>query len=264
MRILKFVAAGLSIGSDFAVHYCQRCDVAVAMRPRGNVAECPSCGVGEPALRLPLFVVTGASGSGKTSVYPHLAAALRDSVVFDVDWLIDSFAQARQPAPVNWPAFRDAWLAVAHGVAQGGRHTVLLGPFMPDQLTSVPARRWVADIHFAALDCDDDVRRARLAARPRWRARAIDDHIAFAAHLRKTIPVVIPTHGSPVEVAERVAEWVRAHIAGPRAGLEMFAPGDQRQLRALPVLAPEDEAEELPPPAAPFLLGSQTRGLLCR
>jgi len=111
-----------------------------------------------------LFVVTGASGSGKTTVYPHLVAALRECVVFDVDWLLDFFGQACAPGPINWPAFRDAWLSVAHGVAQGGRHTVLLGPLMPEQLRHAAGRRWVTDIHFAVPDCSDDVRRARLGA----------------------------------------------------------------------------------------------------
>ena len=55
----------------------------------------------QPARRLPLFVVTGASGSGKTTVHPHLVAALHEAVVFDVDWLIDSFTQACHPAPVG-------------------------------------------------------------------------------------------------------------------------------------------------------------------
>jgi hypothetical protein len=177
------------------MHYCQRCDVPVAMRPQGDLAQCPACGSTERALRLPLFVVTGASGSGKTTVHPYVVAALPDCVVFDVDWLIDPFEAASRP--INWAALRDAWVSVAHGVAQGGRHTVLLGSFMPEQLLDTPARKWVADIHFAVVDCDDDVRRARLSARPPWRERAIERHISFAAHLRRTVPVVIPTDDSP-------------------------------------------------------------------
>jgi hypothetical protein len=203
---------GGQTGSDCVVHYCQRCDVAVAMEPRECVAVCPACGESESALRLPLFVVTGASGSGKTTVYPYLVATLRECVIFDVDWLIDSFAQACAPGPISWPAFRDAWISIAHGVAQGGRHTVLLGPLMPEHLAGVPARRWVTDIHFAVLDCTDDARRARLAARPPWRERAIDEHIAFAAHLRRIIPRLIPTDGGPADAAKRVAEWVRGHV----------------------------------------------------
>jgi hypothetical protein len=182
------------------------------MEPREDLAVCPACGESEPARRLPLFVVTGASGSGKTTVYPHLVATLGECVILDLDWLIDSFTQASLPGALSWPALREAWVSIAHGVAQGGRHTVLLGPLMPEQLAAVPARRWVTDIHFAVLDCTDHVRRARLAGRPPWRERAIDDHITFAAHLRTIIPTLIPTDGSPADAANRVAEWVHERI----------------------------------------------------
>jgi hypothetical protein len=123
--------------------------------------------------------------------------------------LIDSFEMACDTQTVSWPAFRDAWLSVAHGVAQGGRHTVLLGPFMPEQLAPLAARRWVSDIHFAVLDCADDVRRARLTERPPWRERAVDEHIAFAAHLRRSIPTRIATDTTPACAADLVATWVR-------------------------------------------------------
>jgi len=86
---------------------------------------------------------------------------------------------------------------------------------MPEQLAPLPARRWITDVHFAVLDCTDQARRARLAARPPWRQRAIEDHIAFAVYLRTIVPVLIPADGSPADTAELVAEWVREH--GPKA-----------------------------------------------
>ena len=43
-----------------------------------------------------LLVVTGASGSGKTSVFHDLASQLRsECIVFDADWLIDPFGGER-------------------------------------------------------------------------------------------------------------------------------------------------------------------------
>ncbi|WP_432825216.1 hypothetical protein [Dactylosporangium sp. CA-092794] len=193
------------------MHYCQRCDEPIVMAPSGDQAVCPVCGAAEPARRLPLFVVTGASGSGKTAVFPHLVAALPDCLVFDADWLIGPFERACEFGEVDWPALRDAWLSVAHGAAQSGRHTVLLGPYTPEQLDDLPGRRWVGELHFAVLDCADDVRTERLAARSRWRERAIDRHLAFAAQLRATIPAVVRTDdGPPERSARRVADWVRS------------------------------------------------------
>ncbi|HEY6738890.1 MAG TPA: hypothetical protein VI076_08570 [Actinopolymorphaceae bacterium] len=193
------------------MHYCERCPEPELLRPVSDVeADCPGCGDRHAVRRLPLFVVTGASASGKTTVLPDLIAALPECVVFDVDWLIDPLGRLCLPDPMDWTGFRDTWLSVAHGVAAGGRTTVLLGPFVPEQMAELPARRWVTDIHFAVLDCSDEVRRARLAARPPWRERAVEEHVAFAARLRSEItPVVRTDEKSPAQVAARLAAWVR-------------------------------------------------------
>ncbi|WP_433204445.1 hypothetical protein ACQP00_35935 [Dactylosporangium sp. CS-047395] len=195
------------------MHYCQRCDDPIVMAPEGDNAVCPDCGNTEPARRLPLFVVTGASGSGKTTVFPHLVRELPDCLVFDADWLIGPFERACEFGEVDWPAFRDAWLSVAHGAAQSQRHTVLLAPFTPDQLDELAGRRWITDIHFAVLDCADEERRKRLEARPPWRERNVERHLAFAKYLRETIDTVVRTDDAPPEEsARRVVAWVRRRI----------------------------------------------------
>jgi hypothetical protein len=186
------------------------------MQPRGDVAVCPVGHGEDPAKRQPLFVVTGASGAGKTGVFPFLAAELRECVVFDVDWLIDPFELACAPEPINWVAFRDGWLSVAHGVAQGDRATVLLSPFMPEQLHDLPARPWFTEIHFALLDCTDTTRLTRLGKRPDWRDRNSGQQLAFAEHLRTRIPTVVRTDdGTPAEAATALASWVRGVLGPP-------------------------------------------------
>lgn len=89
------------------------------MEPRDGRAVCPECGRADEAAALrPLFIVTGASGSGKTAVLAPLARMLAGRcVAFDVDLLLDAAGALSGDRPVNWPAFRDAWLAAAHGVA---------------------------------------------------------------------------------------------------------------------------------------------------
>lgn len=137
------------------------------MEPDGGGAECPACGRrDETALLQPLFVVTGASGAGKTSIFGALAGRLsRRCLVFDVDWLLDAstvLAGASSIGDLPWDGFAQAWLAVAHGAAQSGLPTLLLGPLVPQQLDANVGRKWVGPIHSILLDCPDEVRRDRM------------------------------------------------------------------------------------------------------
>lgn len=202
------------------MHYCQSCDRAVAMEPQDGFAVCPDCGRRDMATVQPLFTVTGASGSGKSAVFAPLARRLHGQcITFDVDWLLDSAGELSGDQPIRWPAFRDAWLAVAHGVAQSGLPTVLLGPFIPQHLAGLPARRWVGDIHFLLLDCPDDLRRERIQARPSWRSRDIDQQTEFGRWLRRNIADRVDTsRGTPDDAAAAIAAWVTRHMTQRSCG----------------------------------------------
>jgi hypothetical protein len=152
-------------------------------------------------------------------VLAPLARRLRGRcVTFDADLLMDSAAALNDGGPVIWPAFWDAWLAVAYGVAQSGLPTVLLGPLIPDHLRDLPARRWNGDIRILALDCPDELRRARIEARPAWRDRDIDEQVEFGRWLRRNIPDRVDTStGTPDDTATAIAAWIDRHLDG--AGL---------------------------------------------
>jgi hypothetical protein len=202
------------------MHYCQACDDPHLMVPRPGVAQCPVCGNADPvAATRPLFVVTGASGSGKTTLLPLLLDRLAGRcVVFDTDWLIDPLSRA---APDGRYDVLDAWLHVAHGVAQNGLDTLLLGPWFPPQLDGKPGRAWIGGTHYLVLDCPDDERRRRIEARPRWRGRDIAQQVEFARWLRANLAPVVDTAAmTPAGAADTVAEWV-LHLrktASPRGG----------------------------------------------
>ena len=201
------------------MHYCQSCDTPVVMEPRAGRAVCLRCGRADDAAVGPLLIVTGASGSGKTAVLAPLARMLRGRcVTFDTDLLIDSAAALNGGAPVIWPAFRDAWLAVAHGIAQSGMPTALLGPFIPDHLRNLPARRWIGDVRFMLLDCPDELRRDRLNARPLWRRRDIEKQVEFGRELRRIIPDRVDTSsGTPEDTAAAVTAWLDRRLASVQA-----------------------------------------------
>jgi hypothetical protein len=85
---------------------------------------------------------------------------------------------------------------------------------MPGQLDSLPSRRWVADIHFLVLDCSDELRRARIEARPRWRSRDIEDQVAFGRWLRENIAERVDTGvGSSEDTAASVVVWGEGHLS---------------------------------------------------
>lgn len=202
-------------GHTVRVHYCQRCDPPVIMEPRDGHACCPACGrAGEAAALGRLFIVTGASGAGKTAVFPALARRLQGRcVTFDADSLIDAAGALSGSQPINWSGFRDAWLTVAHGVAQSGLPTVLLGPFIPGHFEDLPARRWIGELRFMVLDCPDELRRARINARPPWRSRDLDEQVEFGRWLRGNIPDRVDTSlGTPEDTAAAVAAWVGRHL----------------------------------------------------
>lgn len=187
------------------------------MEPIGvREAHCPVCGSrSDGAARAPLFVVTGASGSGKTAILAPLAAALAaNCVTFDADVLLDAAGALSRGQPIDWAAFHAALLAVAHGVAQSGRPTVLLAPLGPGTLESITARRWIGDIRYLVLDCPDDVRRQRLAARPPWRLHDVEEQVSWGRWLRANVPDrVDTTKGTPADSAAAVAAWVLGQLA---------------------------------------------------
>lgn len=165
--------------------------------------------------RPPLFVLSGASGAGKSTIVPllieHLAGAC---IVFDVDWLIDPLRAATSDGAIDWTAFRDTWLHVAAGLAHNRLPTVLVGPFIPEHLHDLPGHDLVGEIAYAALDCSDELRQARIEARPMWRLRDVEEQIAFAAWLRANLsPVFNTDRAAPGETADAVATWIREILA---------------------------------------------------
>lgn len=73
----------------------------------------PRCGRTDDVALGQLFVVTGASGSGKTAAFGPLARRLRDRcATFDSDLLMDAAGALSGSPPIDCAAFRSAWLAV--------------------------------------------------------------------------------------------------------------------------------------------------------
>ena len=181
---------------------CPRCEMLAA-----TAHGCRACGEANVIPTRVTFVVTGASGSGKTVVAHHLHSSLPGAVVADADNFLGV-------AEYGFEAFCNVLLEFAFTVIQGNRTPVLCGTLMPERLNVAPARDLLGTIRYINLDCSDDVRTQRLRDRPAWResssVEVIERHLAFAAHLRERDDMVTidATALSPIEAAQAVASFV--------------------------------------------------------
>jgi hypothetical protein len=189
--------------------------------PTGEYAGCPDCGHQHRFLRLPLLIVSGASGAGKSTVCRELLGRLTDVVLLDADIL---WRPEFAVPGANGPSFFETWLRVAKSIGQSGRPVALFGAGMgvPENLEPCVERRYFSDIYYLALVCSDESLAERLRARPEWRRTHTDEFVDgqigfnrwFKARkdLVPKIDLLDTTSPTIDETADRVAEWIRGKV----------------------------------------------------
>jgi GTPase SAR1 family protein len=195
-----------------------------AIDPAGPHAICPVCGFKHEFRMLPLLMIGGASGVGKTTVCNRLIDILSDVVILETDILWQP--EFNQPED-NYRAFFETWLRMSKNISQGGRPVALFGAgcVVPENVEPCVERRYFSAVHYLALTCDDAVIAERLKSRPAWRKCGnpafIEEHINFNHWLKETAPTVEPpvelldtTGMSIVEASGSVAQWIGAKISG--------------------------------------------------
>jgi hypothetical protein len=136
--------------------------------PSGPFAICPECGYKHPFRQSPLLIVSGASGSGKTTICQHLLDQVTRSVLLDSDIL---WRPEFKNPDSNYRDFFETWLRVCKNISQSGRPVVLFGAGMgvPENIENRIERRYFSKVHYLALVCSDEAISDRLEHRPTWR-----------------------------------------------------------------------------------------------
>ena len=189
----------------------------------GPCALCPVCGHAHRFLQLPLLIVAGASGTGKSTVCHALLASASEAVLLDGDILWrPEFNRPRD----NYRDFFETWLRVAKGISQSGRPVVLFnaGMGVPENIERCVERRYFADVHYLALVCDDEVLEQRLRARPAWRKSGapenVEEQLRFnrwfkekARHGPFAVELLDTTGIYVEETTEQVATWIQSKLS---------------------------------------------------
>ena len=199
-------------------HHCGLYRADKIIDPSGPYAICPECGHRHLFRQLPLFLVSGASGAGKSTVCNALIGSLHNLVILDSDIL---WRPEFNKPEENYRDFFETWLRVAKNISQAGRPVMLLGAGtgVPGNIEPCVERRYFSEIHYLALVCSDEVLAQRLKARPAWRGSSeqafIENHIHFNQWLKGqqtgTQPIsLIDTTYDPLETTvEQVKTWIR-------------------------------------------------------
>ncbi len=156
---------------------------------------------------MPLLVLTGAPGSGKTAALAAVRERLAGGVVVDMDAFLDAGSALAgadlRYAAGHWPAYTELCRQLVATVVDSGVDCLLLTPLEPREVPAWP----VGEVAWAVLDCPDPVRRERLTRRGVAEDQ-VEHAVRDAAVLRRLRLPVIPSAGTVAETAARVAGWV--------------------------------------------------------
>lgn len=204
------------------INVCPKCgawEVEKRIVPMENdwaVAVCAACAAELPFLRLPLFIVSGASGTGKSTVMHHLLHTLPGFVVLESDIL---WGTVPADGPNDYHSYYDLWLRMVKAIAQAGKPVLLCGTALPETIEDLPERRYIGRIHYLALVCDPSTQRSRLTSRPGWRNSGTEEFLQaqtgfnqyllnHATGMSPPMELLDTTEVPAEETASQVRRWV--------------------------------------------------------
>ncbi|MHA7963208.1 hypothetical protein ACX93W_03610 [Paenibacillus sp. CAU 1782] len=165
--------------------------------------------------KLPLFIVTGASGVGKTTVMHELRSLLPEFNVFSTD--LDNFGITA--AKLDYQDRFNLLLHFAHATAMSGRGTIICGTIMPWDAKKCEKYDCFSEVCFINLHCDDATRNSRLRNREdkaMWSDDMLKQHEQFAQWLldnaetayNPPMPTIDTTSTPTSHVAEQIKRYV--------------------------------------------------------
>ncbi|MEK4014031.1 hypothetical protein [Peribacillus sp. FSL M8-0224] len=158
-------------------------------------------------MTFPLFIVTGQSGSGKSTTAKEVKRIMAHFYVFDMDIIVNN--DDYQTACSNW-------MKIAYYNALSGRNTILFGNVPQPYNIHICEHPQLFHPIYLHLHCNDAVRTKRLNARKVWDAVGIQHTLKLSKEMvdkaQASVPPIpiIDTSNTPVlQVAEQIKRWVK-------------------------------------------------------
>ena len=167
----------------------------------------------KPTKKLPLFLITAASGMGKSTACQILFSREKDYLVLESDILWDERFNTPEN---NYAPYRSLWMELCAGIAQGGKPVVLCGCCVPEQFETRPQRGLFSDIYYLALVAEEETLLRRMTeGRGITDSAWIQSSVDFNRWLRRNAGSTTPpvslldvTDLTPQETAQAIHRWV--------------------------------------------------------
>lgn len=178
---------------------------------------CPRCGYTWQYKRLPLFILTGCSGVGKTTTGQALLGRQTDFIVLDADVFYNLMPHETDE---DYLAQVEQIESLSRNLMQSGKPVLWTMTGSLDKLHSTYNCRFFSQIYCLALTCEESALRRRMTegrgiTDEGWLQSSADYNRYFQTHttLGDTAFDTFDITGKSVgEVADYVEAWVKQHL----------------------------------------------------
>ena len=178
---------------------------------------CPRCGHRWGYCRLPVFILSGCSGVGKTTTGQELLRRQTDFIVLDADLFYNIMPHE---STEDYMAQTEQMLSLSRNLMQSGKPVLWTKAGCLDLLPNAYNSRFFSAIHCLALTCEEGELRRRMTegrgiTDEGWLQSSADYNRYFMTHDRigdlpfDTLDI---TDRSVSEVADRVQAWVKGKM----------------------------------------------------
>lgn len=180
----------------------------------GNEVRCPKCGHTWEKQTLPLFILTGCSGVGKTTTAQCIQQKKVDFVVLDADIF---YGRMELDSEDGYWKRVELMEQLSMNIIQSGRPVLWTMAGNIDLLHKVYCRRFFSDVKCLALTCEEKLLRKRMKegrgiTDEGWIQSSVDYNEYFRTHDHHgdTYFETFDISGKPVnEVADYVISWMK-------------------------------------------------------